>query len=125
MTKWISVKDRLPKSGSTVLVYCGDGGIHSARFCSDNDYGIVGGWECCGYCGGESRVTTEDFKYHELQFTHWALLTGSSKMTEEDDGSESRRYQCFDSIPNFFSFMDFVEHVKEGVILRYLSLKVG
>jgi hypothetical protein len=58
MTNWISVKDRLPEfsTGSGVLVFV-DGRIHAAYFMDDK--WIVGGWESCHYCGGESRICSK------------------------------------------------------------------
>lgn len=75
--EWISVEDRLPSEEElhkSILVYCSKG-IHTARFFSQlTEAGTVGGWECCNYCGGESKVTFNNATYTESKITHWMPL---------------------------------------------------
>ncbi len=35
---------------------------------------IVGGWENCYYCGGESRIVFRAPQFHERRGTHWMSL---------------------------------------------------
>ncbi len=75
--EWISIKNRTPtlqELKNPILVYCSEG-IHVARFPLEEDrYGIVGGWESCNYCGGESRVVFSNPRYAESVITHWMPL---------------------------------------------------
>ena len=63
MKKWIPVKDQMPPKDRPSLILIEDGTIHvgypSLMECyGDKSYTrwIVGGWESCCYCGGESTI---------------------------------------------------------------------
>ncbi len=64
---WISVKDRLPPVDKPSLIMVDDNSVHvgypDLLKCYDGkEYQrwIVGGWESCCYCGGQSIIGFED-----------------------------------------------------------------
>jgi len=61
MMEWMSVKEQKPPD--ECLVLSKKYGIHVAIWEPDIDEYIVGGWETCYYCGGRSKLTTDDFEY--------------------------------------------------------------
>ena len=83
MTEWISVKERLPEEGSTFLVYV-DEEIYTAHFLRGiKENGIIGGWESCCYCGGESRVSFIDNKERGVKPIEWWQLMPQGPQKEE------------------------------------------
>jgi hypothetical protein len=85
--EWISVKDRFPdehKNYSMRLLVYTDEGISSAWFPNGfKELGIVGGWESCHYCGGQSEVhfieREEMHPRSSKQITHWMPLPSSPR----------------------------------------------
>lgn len=59
--EWINVKDKKPTS--ICIVYSEKYGIHTAKFDDDMERYIVGGWEVCNYCGGESQININEISH--------------------------------------------------------------
>ncbi len=77
--QWISVKEKVPNNEeieSKKILCMTSQGIHSAWFPDGfEENGIVGGWETCYYCGGQSRVSffhKQDTTIEKI--THWMPL---------------------------------------------------
>lgn len=70
MTEWISVKDRLPENKFPFLGT--DGELIFACYWNEytNRY-VVGGWQDCYYCGGQSDVSFFKEKYSSRLITYW------------------------------------------------------
>ena len=55
---WINTNDRIPTEHESILVTDGKE-IHTAHWCEDTQGYYSGGWECCHYCGGRSKISFE------------------------------------------------------------------
>lgn len=73
VSEWIDIIDRPPADKQPFIGY--DGNLmFVAYYDSDCEAYVVGGWESCCYCGGQSRVVLTKPSYHQKQPTHWMPL---------------------------------------------------
>lgn len=76
--EWIDIRDQLPTINEYILFYLSDGKQAVAKKPLNHDkhwnYYIVGGWEHCCYCSGESRISLKEVDYDIKNATHWMPL---------------------------------------------------
>lgn len=74
---WISFDHSIPPTKLDVLLYLEDGTQAVGYRTKEDEEYVVGGWECCHYCGGMSIVcafNSEDKTANCKIATHWRHL---------------------------------------------------
>ena len=81
---WINTFDRLPNDldAPSKTILCNTLKIRiCVAYLPDGWFsdGVVGGWESCNYCGGQSLVSFTEEDYTKDLITHWMPLPDAPK----------------------------------------------